>query len=264
MRAGTALVGAVIGLAIAFALFAVLFTWGGLTHHKSLPLEKQLGNLSVGLSARLHAGTARNPVPETASSLNIGQTAYRTCVQCHGAAGDGRADLGLAVYPPAANLLEENAKNLTDAQLFWIIKNGLSFTAMPAYANQYRDDAIWSIVNYIRVLQQGRAIAFGPPLTSEPASERAARRVSFQFTDSSLQPATATAQAGTVGLSLANRGAQGHSVVISSNGKVPYNAGRLLPTETSQVEGNLDPGDYLIAVDPSAASPGPTAMLSVR
>jgi mono/diheme cytochrome c family protein len=251
-------------LALALAAFAVLFTWGGLTHHKSWPLETELGNTSVGLSASLHAGNARNPVAETSSSLNIGQTAYRTCVQCHGAAGDGQADLGLAVYPPAASLVAANAKRMTDAQLFWIIKNGLSFTAMPAYAGQYRDDAIWSMVNYIRALQQGRAIAFGPPLTSESAADRASRRVSFQLTDSSLQPATATAQAGTVGLSLANRGAQGHSIVVSSSGKVPYNAGRLLPTETSQLEGKLTPGDYVIAVDPAAASPGPTATLTVR
>jgi mono/diheme cytochrome c family protein len=264
MKPGSAVAGAVVVLALAVAAFAALFTWGGLTHRRSFPFETGLGNASVALSARLHAGNARNPVAETPSSLNIGQTAYRACVQCHGAAGDGRADLGLAVYPPASNLLATNVRQMTDVQLFWIIKNGLSFTAMPSYADQYRDDAIWSTVNYIRALQQERAISFGPPLTSESAADRAANRVSFQLTDSSLQPGSATAQAGVVGLSLANRGTLGHSIVISSAGKVPFNAGRLLPTETSQLQGKLEPGDYVIAVDPTSASPGPTATLSVR
>jgi mono/diheme cytochrome c family protein len=264
MKPGSSAVGAVVALAIALALIAVFLTYGGLTHRRSWPFEVTLGNAAVALSARLHAGDAHNPVAVSPSSLNIGQTAYRTCVQCHGAAGDGQADLGLAVYPPASNLLAQNVKQMTDVQLFWIIKNGLSFTAMPSYASQYRDDAIWSTVNYIRALQQGKAIAFGPPLTSESAADRASKRVAFQFTDSSVQPAAATAAAGTVGLSLANRGTQGHTVVVSSAGWVPFNAGRMLPTETSQLEGKLEPGDYVIAVDPTAANPGPSATLTVR
>ena len=112
MKPGNAATGAVIALALGLAAIAVLFTWGGLTHRKSWPLEAQLGNTAVGLSARLHGGNARNPVAETPSSLNIGQTAYRACAQCHGAAGDGQADLGLAVYPPASNLLAANVKQM--------------------------------------------------------------------------------------------------------------------------------------------------------
>ncbi|MBV8084444.1 MAG: cytochrome c, partial [Chloroflexi bacterium] len=40
----------------------------------------------------------------------------------------------------------------SDAELFWIIKNGVSFTAMPGYANQYQDAEIMNMVQYVRSL----------------------------------------------------------------------------------------------------------------
>lgn len=268
MKPGSVLAGAVVALALALVLAGVLFIWGGLTHRTTWPLEQSLGNAAVALSAKWHARGLRNPTTESTSTLTLGQTAYRTCVQCHGATGDGAADLGRLLYPPAANLLAAPATSMTDAELFWVIKNGLSFTAMPAYKTQYRDDAIWALVGYIRALQQGRALAFGPPLASASAADRAliqnGRRVSLQMTDSAMQPPTADIGPGVIEFDIANRGTRGHQVVISRTGKIAFNAGRVLPTETMQLQGTVESGDYTIAVDPTAASPGPTATLTVR
>ena len=66
MKPGSAVLGAVVALALALAALAVLFTWGGLTHRKSWPLETQIGDTAVGLSAKLHAGKARNLTPPAA------------------------------------------------------------------------------------------------------------------------------------------------------------------------------------------------------
>jgi mono/diheme cytochrome c family protein len=37
--------------------------------------------------------------------------------------------------------------------MFYIIKNGLGFTPMPAYKDQYSDTEIWTLVTFIRSLQ---------------------------------------------------------------------------------------------------------------
>jgi len=171
------------------------------------------------------------------------------------------AELGKSLFPPATNLLSANTRQMTDGQLFWIIKNGLSFTAMPGYASQYRDDAIWTMVIYIRALQQGRALAFGPPPTERSET---AQRAALQMTDSTLQPANLTARAGDLEVDIMNQGARGHQLVISAPGKVPFNAGRILPTQSLQLQGKVEAGDYTVAVDPGAASPGPVATLTVR
>jgi mono/diheme cytochrome c family protein len=256
----------VVGGALLFLIIeAAIFTWFGLSHRVPLPLEQRVGALSVGLSSRLHAGTRRNPIAETASTLTVGQTGYRTCVQCHGAQGDGVADLGQSVFPPAASLLSDDAKGISDAQLFWIVKNGLSFTAMPAYKTQYRDEAIWAIVGYIRTLQQGRAITFGPPLVStSPGSPQGPPRLALQLTDTSLQPQEIAASSGPIELDIANQGARGHQVVISAPGKISFNAERMFPGQSVRLQGRLDPGEYVIAVDPSEGSPGPVTRLTVR
>jgi mono/diheme cytochrome c family protein len=64
--------------------------------------------------------------------------------------------------------LSEDAKEKSDAVLFWITKNGLSFTGMPAFAKQYDDADIWAIVGYVRSLQQGRAGAIEVPAPTQP------------------------------------------------------------------------------------------------
>jgi hypothetical protein len=46
---------------------------------------------------------------------------------------------GQTSFPPASDLSGTNASNLTASQTFYIIKNGLGFTPMPAFSKQYSD-----------------------------------------------------------------------------------------------------------------------------
>jgi mono/diheme cytochrome c family protein len=80
-----------------------------------------------------------------------------SCAECHGANGDGKGVFGAATYPPATDLTNGDPKEMTDAQLAWIVKNGLSFTAMPAFGAQYNDQDMLSLVAYIRSLQSPTA-----------------------------------------------------------------------------------------------------------
>jgi mono/diheme cytochrome c family protein len=77
--------------------------------------------------------------------------------------GDGKGVFGPITFPPATDLTKGDAKERSDAQLFYIMKNGLSFTPMPGYASQYSDQDLWAIVSYLRTLQNGPARAPAVP-----------------------------------------------------------------------------------------------------
>ena len=157
-----------IGVLVAAIVGAILVAPLLLVHRADLPLERAYGNAVVSLVARLQAGDAKDPYAGDSRAITAGRYAYTgSCASCHGAAGDGKGVFGPATYPPATDLLSEDAKEKSDAMLFWITKNGLSFTGMPAFAKQYTDADIWSLVAYIRALQQGKAGALQVPAPTE-------------------------------------------------------------------------------------------------
>lgn len=125
-----------------------------LMHRNNLPLEQAYGNAAVGIAARLMGGRQPNPAAQNARAIGAGRVAFvGSCSVCHGATGNGSGIYGQATYPPATDLTSHNAKEKSDAELFWIIENGLSFTGMPAFGQQYNDQDIWSMVSYLRTLQ---------------------------------------------------------------------------------------------------------------
>jgi mono/diheme cytochrome c family protein len=139
------------------------------------------------LVSRVLGGDAANPLANDQRALTTGRAAYTgSCAVCHGAKGDGRGVFGRSTYPDATDLT--GVKNKSDAQLFWIIKNGLGFTAMPAFGEQYKDPEIWAMVAYIRALQQGTASALAIPeptlaqlAAADPAASRQTRGAAIYF-----------------------------------------------------------------------------------
>ncbi len=119
-----------------------------------LPLERAYGDFAVSLASRFGGANQQNPVAQNGRALAAGRDAYTgSCAVCHGATGDGRGVFGTATYPNATDLTSRDAAEKSDGQTFWIIKNGLSFTGMPGFADQYSDQDIWSLVTYVRALQ---------------------------------------------------------------------------------------------------------------
>ena len=154
------LAGAIVALLVAGLVGAVAAGPLVLTHRQDLPLERAFGKFAVTSAAWLSAGTQTNPVAGDTRAAQTGRSAYTgSCSQCHGATGDGKGVLGQATYPPATDLTGEDAQELSDAELFWILKNGLSFTGMPGYADQYPDNDLWSIVSYLKTLKGGQGQA---------------------------------------------------------------------------------------------------------
>ncbi|TMJ93222.1 MAG: c-type cytochrome [Actinobacteria bacterium] len=156
-----------LGGLLAALLLALVVPPLALLHRQELPLERSLANATVTLVARLSAGSAANPVGPGAHVTDAGRFAYLgSCATCHGAKGDGRGAFGRDTYPDAADLTSPNTVAKTDAELFWIIKNGLAFTAMPGFGRVYPDQNIWELVSYVRALQEGKGTAVTIPMAT--------------------------------------------------------------------------------------------------
>lgn len=183
------LIAAAIGFVVALVLVAVVALPLALTHRSELPLERRVASMLVSVVVSLSAGDAQNPAAGDASALATGRAAYTgSCALCHGATGDGSGRFGRSTYPAAADLLGESARSKTDAQLFWITKNGLSFTGMPAFGDVFEDEELWAIVAYLRELQRGtgRPIEVPPPtqahlLVADPHGDVVARGAATYF-----------------------------------------------------------------------------------
>jgi mono/diheme cytochrome c family protein len=153
------LTGLLLGVLSVIVILSLVILPLAVGHRSDLPLERLYGDVAVSIAAKVHAGSQSNPVAANARAVQEAQSAYLTCAQCHGPTGKGNGVYGHATYPNATDLTTGDAKEKSDAELFWITKNGLSFTGMPAFGDQFSDQEIWQLVTYMRALQNGQAPA---------------------------------------------------------------------------------------------------------
>lgn len=73
------------------------------------------------------------------------------CVTCHGAPGVDRSEIGKGLNPHGPNLAK-SIGDLSDAELFWITKNGIKMTGMPAFGKTHSDDKLWAITAFVKKL----------------------------------------------------------------------------------------------------------------
>ena len=59
-----------------------------------------------------------------------------------------------------------------DRELFWIVKHGIKYTGMPAWAAQQRDDEVWALVAFLRRLPALDAQTLSRARARRPASRR--------------------------------------------------------------------------------------------
>lgn len=77
------------------------------------------------------------------------------CTACHLAPGLKPTELSLGLYPQAPKFFERTPSKDPDEKLerarayFWVIKNGLKMTAMPAWGLSHDDDSIWAMTAFV-------------------------------------------------------------------------------------------------------------------
>lgn len=95
------------------------------------------------------------PPPDKTASIASGRVLYGVdCSMCHGPDGHTPTDNGRWMYPRAADLTSEQVQSYSDRELFWIVKNGIRLSGMPAFGKLETEEHIWNLVNYVRSLPQ--------------------------------------------------------------------------------------------------------------
>lgn len=89
------------------------------------------------------------------ASIAAGDKLYGIdCSMCHGRDGHGQTDMGRWMYPRAADLASPEVQTYSDRELFWIVKNGIRLSGMPAFGKVESDEHIWNLTDYLRTIPQ--------------------------------------------------------------------------------------------------------------
>jgi len=104
-------------------------------------------------SVRVHAANIAVPPLADSAMVESGARLYHdNCEGCHGAPA-------IDVQPFARNLrpmppaLGDNVRGWTAAQLFWVVKNGIRLSGMPAaWGPLVEDEHAWSVVAFLQQL----------------------------------------------------------------------------------------------------------------
>lgn len=113
------------------------------------------------LGATMRNGVARRArgiVPpgdlDDAVRIRRGAIAYDAmCVACHAAPGVAAEALAEGLMPRPPDLSEE-AAGWGSAELFWITRNGIRMTGMPAFGPTHSDEDLWDLVAFLRRLPE--------------------------------------------------------------------------------------------------------------
>ena len=120
--------------------------------NKPTGFERWLFGTTMDNSVEKHSEDLAAPNLESPDKIKEGFVHYNEmCVECHGAPGENESELekGLNPKPPD---LSNSAQDMSPEELFWVIKNGIKMTGMPAWGKTHSDDKIWSIVAFIEKL----------------------------------------------------------------------------------------------------------------
>jgi len=127
------------------------------------------------------ARALKNPVPPAAEMLVQGRNHWADhCAICHANNGAGDTEIGRSLYPQTPDMRRPETQSLSDGELYYIIRNGVRMTGMPAWGNPEKgnfDHETWMLVLFIRHLPQltvdeEKAMkAFNPKSTTEREEE---------------------------------------------------------------------------------------------
>jgi mono/diheme cytochrome c family protein len=118
-------------------------------------LETRFATQAKHLLIRWNSRQGIPPAPaDLQASIAEGDKLYATdCSMCHGSDGQTPTDNGRWMYPRASDLTSRTVQSYSDRELFWIVKNGIRLSGMPAFGKVESDEHIWNLVNYLETLR---------------------------------------------------------------------------------------------------------------
>jgi mono/diheme cytochrome c family protein len=152
-----ALIGA---LAIIVGIGAAIFFFGGFYSVAGTAEDPSV--VTWALTQVRNASINRHALDQPPPAINLsdpatvqaGAKAFAThgCTNCHGGPGVNWTKFSEGLHPDPPDL-KDVVGQVSPAQLFWVVKNGINMTGMPSFALAgVKDEEIWSIVAFLKKL----------------------------------------------------------------------------------------------------------------
>ncbi len=77
---------------------------------------------------------------------------HEMCRVCHGALGGSRTEIAQGLNPGPPDFSSKDTKMRNEAELYWVINNGIKMTGMPAFGPTHSEDELWGIVVFVKRL----------------------------------------------------------------------------------------------------------------
>lgn len=109
----------------------------------STTMDRSVGHHAAGI-----------PVSKTYESPDLAEGYEHfseMCVACHGAPTSERSEVGRGLNPQAPDLAEA-ANDWAPSEVFWILKNGIKMSGMPAFGPTHDDEKLWNITAFVKRL----------------------------------------------------------------------------------------------------------------
>ena len=133
------------------ALYSWISSRGFSAREQPSRLEVFLARNVRRLATPAAARAMTNPVAGTELAVAEARDHFADhCAICHANDGSGRTQINSGLYPPAPDMREQATQQLSDGEIFYIIKNGVRFTGMPGWGGE--DEENWKLVLFIRHL----------------------------------------------------------------------------------------------------------------
>lgn len=119
-----------------------------LSHHNKLTLSIIKMTTHRSIDRRMD----ENAVPDNLNNPAVMITGFKhynqMCVSCHGAPGVEPGEMVEGLYPKPP-LMYKHGEEDARQEFFWIIKNGIKLTSMPAFQPTHTDAEIWAMTEFV-------------------------------------------------------------------------------------------------------------------
>ncbi|ROU00461.1 cytochrome c [Marinobacter sp. R17] len=147
-----------LAVVVAFALSGVAFIHSGIYDVTAAEEHSDLGKwaLHTTMKKSVQARADEIDVPQDLSSEDMirqGARAYdQLCAACHLKPGQENTLLRQGLNPMPPSLVEGG--HFGPAEQFWVIKNGIKMTGMPAWGNTHADEDLWELTAFVQKLPE--------------------------------------------------------------------------------------------------------------
>jgi mono/diheme cytochrome c family protein len=149
---------------LALALGAMAFVWSGWydisANVQHLQPVYSLLEKTMHQSVKRRAAAIVAPALDAPALVSRGAACYvDKCVLCHGGPGVAQGEVGRSMQPLPGPLVDARAK-WRPQELYWIARNGIKMSGMPAWGHRLPDADLWALVAFMQRLPALTAAEF--------------------------------------------------------------------------------------------------------